>query len=226
MSTEVVETKTDVVVQEPKEGLFSKNNRQILKDPLDDNNPITVQVLGICSALAVSGKVYNALVMTIAVIFVLALANLTISILRKGIPNQIRMIVQLVVIATLVTIVREVLHAFAFSAYTELSVYIGLIITNCIIMGRLEAFAMANSPWKALLDGIGNGVGYGAILILVAVVRELFGAGAIFGYPIFEKMGIAYPSNGILLVPVSAMFLIGIFVWMHRAWNKSLVDVS
>ena len=226
MSTEVVETKADLQVKEPKEALFSKNNRKILKDPLDDNNPITVQVLGICSALAVSGKVYNAVVMTIAVIFVLALANLTISILRKGIPNQIRMIVQLVVIATLVTIVREVLHAFAFSAYTELSVYVGLIITNCIIMGRLEAFAMANSPWKALLDGIGNGIGYGAILILVAVVRELFGAGAFFGIPVFEKLGIAYPTNGILLVPVSAMFLIGIFVWIHRSWNKSLVDIS
>ena len=227
MSTEVVETKTDVQVVEPREGLFSKNNRKILADPLDDNNPITVQVLGICSALAVSGKVYNALVMTIAVIFVLALANLTISLLRKGIPNQIRMIVQLVVIATLVTVVREVLHAFAFSAYTELSVYVGLIITNCIIMGRLEAFAMANKPWKALLDGIGNGVGYGAILILVAVVRELFGAGELFGFPVFEKIGIAnYPTNGILLVPVSAMFLIGIFVWIHRSWNKSLVDVS
>ncbi len=234
---------SDAAVQtaQPKEGLLSKKNRKLVTDPFSDNNPITVQVLGICSALAVTSKLDKAIVMSIAVIAVTALANVTISSLRKMIPPQIRMIVQLVVIASLVTLVREVLHAFSFNMYKELSVYIGLIITNCIVMGRLEAFAMANKPYQSLLDGIGNGLGYGAILIAVAFFRELFGMGTLMGWPVMEYFfvgvnwvrdlfgasnPIAYTPNGVMVMPAAAMFLIGIFIWIQRSWNKSLVDIS
>ncbi len=216
------------VKQKKKEGLFSKNNRKLLKDPLADSNPITIQVLGICSALAVTSKLEKAIVMSIAVVAVCALANVTISALRKAIPPQIRMIVQLVVIASLVTLVREVLNAYSYNMYVELSVYIGLIITNCIVMGRLEAFAMANNVWKSFLDGIGNGLGYGAILIMVAFIRELFGTGKLLGYTIFKTVseGGWYVPNGLLVMPGSAMFIIGIIIWVHRSMNKELVDAS
>lgn len=234
---------SDAAVQtaQPKEGLLSKKNRKLVTDPFSDNNPITVQVLGICSALAVTSKLDKAIVMSIAVIAVTALANVTISSLRKMIPPQIRMIVQLVVIASLVTLVREVLHAFSFNMYKELSVYIGLIITNCIVMGRLEAFAMANKPYQSLLDGIGNGLGYGAILIAVAFFRELFGMGTLMGWPVMDYVfagvnwvrdlfgasnPIAYTPNGVMVMPAAAMFLIGIFIWIQRSWNKELVDIS
>ncbi|MCP4123882.1 MAG: NADH:ubiquinone reductase (Na(+)-transporting) subunit D [Bacteroidetes bacterium] len=226
---------------EKKEGLFSKKNRRLVTDPFSDNNPITVQVLGICSALAVTSKVDKAIVMSVAVVAVAALANVTISSLRKLIPPQIRMIVQLVVIASLVTLVREVLHAFSFNMYKDLSVYIGLIITNCIVMGRLEAFAMANKPYQSLLDGLGNGLGYGAILIAVAFFRELFGMGTVMGWPVMEYVfvgvnwvrdlfgaaaHISYVPNGVMVMPAAAMFLIGIFIWIQRSMNEELVDIS
>ena len=230
----------EVVVQE-KEPLFGKKERKLISDPLDENNPITVQVLGICSALAVTTLVVPSVVLAIAVVFVCAFANLTISVLRNGIPKQVRMIVQLVVIATLVTIVELVLKAFSFSVYKELSVFIGLIITNCIIMGRLEAFAMANKPWRSFLDGIGNGLGYGLIIIAVAFFRELFGKGMIAGIPIIgpgtEDLSFLidtnaitwlgwYENNGLMVLPAAAMFLIGIFIWIQRARKPSLVDIS
>lgn len=210
------------------ESLFSKKNKKLITDPLFDNNPITVQVLGICSALAVTSKVDKAIVMSIAVTFVAAISNLSISLLRNAIPSQIRMIVQLVIVAAMVTIVRELLHAFSFDMYQELSVYIGLIITNCIIMGRLEAFALANKPLASALDGIGNGLGYGAILIIVAAVRELFGSGKIMGFNILKPVseGGWYVPNGVMVMPISAMFVIAILIWIHRSYNKNLVDIS
>ena len=172
----------DVAVVEKKEALkFGKKERKLLTDPLDDNNPITVQVLGICSALAVTTGMKNAAVMAVAVVFVCLFANVITSALRKSIPKQVRMIVQLVIIATLVTVVELVLKAYAFESYKQLSVFIGLIITNCIVMGRLEAFAMANRPYESALDGLGNGIGYGIILLIVAFFREFFGKGEIFG---------------------------------------------
>ena len=173
-----------------KEALFSKKNRKLISDPLNDNNPITVQVLGICSALAITVQLKPAIVMAISVLAVLSIANVLISLMRKLIPNRIRIIVQLVVIAALVILVDQVLKAFVYDVSKELSVFVGLIITNCIIMGRLEAFGMANGPWKSFLDGLGNAFGYGWILIVVAFFRELLGSGTLYGYPILEKLGI------------------------------------
>jgi len=229
----------DVKVADKKASIgFGKAERKLLTDPIDSNNPITVQVLGICSALAVTTGLKNAAVMAVAVVVVTALANLITSLLRNAIPKAVRMIVQLVIIATLVTIVELTLKAIAFDSYKQLSVFIGLIITNCIVMGRLEAFAMANGPYRSLLDGIGNGIGYGIILLMVAFVRELFGKGELFGYKIIGNtpeylldttttwgMG-WYANNGLMVLFPSAMFVIGILIWMHRAWNKSLVDIS
>ncbi len=221
-----------------KEPLFGKKERRLLTDPLDDNNPITVQVLGICSALAVTTLVIPSVVISVAVVFVCAFANLIISVLRNRIPNQVRMIVQLVVIATLVTVVELVLKALDYGVYKQLSVFIGLIITNCIVMGRLEAFAMANKPWKAFLDGIGNGLGYGLILILVSVFREVFGKGSFAGFKIIgaspeyliDTASISwlgwYSNNNLMVLPAAAMFLIGIFIWIQRARNPKLVDIS
>ncbi len=210
------------------EPLFSPKNRRLLTDPLDDNNPITVQVLGICSALAVTTQVKPALVMAICVVVVCSVANLVISLLRKGIPSRIRMIVQLVVIASLVTLVDQILRAFLFEVSQQLSVFIGLIITNCIVMGRLEAFAMGNKPWPAFLDGIGNGLGYGAVLILVAMFREFFGAGTLMGYKLMPQAAydMGYMDNGVMATSTAAMFLIGIFIWIQRSRNTKLVDVS
>jgi len=222
---------------------FGKAERKLLTDPLDSNNPVTVQVLGICSALAVTTGMKNALVMAIAVVFVTMFSNMITSALRNSIPKAVRMIVQLIIIATLVTIVELTLKAVAFDSYKQLSVFIGLIITNCIVMGRLEAFAMANGPYKSMLDGIGNGVGYGIILLMVAFVRELFGKGELFGYKIigatqdflvntqsFELFGVKwlgwYANNNLMVLFPSAMFVIGGIIWAHRAWNPSLVDVS
>ncbi len=203
--------------------LLGKKERRLLTDPFNDNNPITVQVLGICSALAVTVAVKNALVMSIAVMVVTGFSNLIISLLRNTIPNRVRMIVQLVVIASLVSIVEMILHAFQYDVYKQMSVYIGLIITNCIIMGRLEALAMANKPWQSLMDGIGNGVGYGAILVTVALFREVFGKGTIMGYKVLPAW---YEPNGLMLIPAAAIFLIGIIIWVQRAMNKKLVDIS
>ena len=217
---------------------FGKAERKLLTDPLDSNNPVTVQVLGICSALAVTTGMKNALVMAIAVVFVTMFSNMITSALRNAIPKAVRMIVQLIIIATLVTIVELTLKAVAFDSYKQLSVFIGLIITNCIVMGRLEAFAMANGPYKSMLDGIGNGVGYGIILLMVAFVRELFGKGELFGAKIIGNTpeylldttttwGLGwYANNNLMVLFPSAMFVIGAIIWAHRAWNPSLVDVS
>ena len=202
---------------------FGKKERLLQTDPFNDNNPVTVQVLGICSALAVTAALKPSIVMAIAVIFVAAFSNLAISLLRKGVPGRIRMIVQLTVIAALVTIVEQSLKAFQYDLYKQLSVYVGLIITNCIIMGRLEAFAMGNKPWQSFLDGVGNGVGYGAILIAVAFFREFLGKGQLLGYQI---LGEWYVGNSLMLAPPAAMFLIGIIIWVQRSRNAALVDVS
>jgi len=226
MST-VTEEKTEVVKEE-KEALFSKKNRRLLTDPFNGNNPITVQILGVCSALAVTVSVKNAFVMALAVMMVTAFSNLIVALVRNGIPPRIRMIVQLTIIATLVVLVDQILKAFVFDMWKQLSVYIGLIITNCIIMGRLEAYAMANKPWPSFLDGIGNGLGYGFVLIVVATFREIFGKGEIslpFAGTI-HFMPESYIGNGLALLPASAMFLIGIFIWIQRSRNKALIDIS
>lgn len=214
----------DTVVESKKQGGFiGKEEVKLLKDPLHSDNPITIQVLGICSALAVTGSVSKSLVMAVALIFVCASASLIISLLRNTIPGSIRMIVQLLVIAGLVQIVEIVLGAFAYTAYVELSVFIGLIITNCIVMGRLEAFAMGNAPKQAFLDGIGNGLGYGWILVAMAVVRELFGKGTFMGWQIMPD---AYVLNNLMVLPASSLFVIGVFIWIQRALDPSLVDKS
>jgi Na+-transporting NADH:ubiquinone oxidoreductase subunit D len=212
----------ETAVQQKQE-LFGKKERRLLTDPLNDNNPITVQVLGICSALAVTSALKPSIVMAIGVLLVSAFSNLIISLLRKGIPGRIRMIVQLTVIAALVTVVEQTLKAYQFDLYKQLSVYIGLIITNCIIMGRLEAYAMGNKPWQSFLDGVGNGVGYAAILLAVAFFRELLGKGQLFGY---QVLGDWYVGNSLMLAPPAAMFLIGLFIWIQRAMNPKLVDIS
>lgn len=210
-----------------KEPLFSAKNIKLLKEPFGVSNPITVQVLGICSALAVTVKLKPAIVMALSVIVVTGVSNLVISLMRKSIPGRIRIIVQLVVIATMVIIVDEFLKAFAFDVSKQLSVFVGLIITNCIIMGRLEAFAMANKPWPSLLDGLGNGAGYGLILIIVAFLRELLGSGTLFGYPVMEKIGfygIGYENNGMMILPPMALITLGIIIWVQRGRNKKLIE--
>ncbi len=227
MSTETVDT-AGAKVAEPKEPLFSKKNKRLLTDPFNDNNPITIQVLGVCSALAVTPQLKPAFVMAISVTVVIAFSNLIISLIRNSIPSRIRMIIQLTVIAGLVILVDQVLKAFVFDVSRQLSVYIGLIITNCIVMGRLEAFAMANKPWPSLLDGLGNGVGYGAILVVVAFFRELFGAGSLFGVQVIPQFiyDLGYQNNGIMLTSAAAMFIIGLLIWLQRSLNDKLVDIS
>ncbi len=207
-------------------GLFSKENRATFLAPLGVNNPVTMQVLGICSALAVTAQLEPALVMGFSVTIIVALANVIISLLRNTIPNRIRIIVQLVVVATLVTIVSECLKAFAYDVSVQLSVYVGLIITNCILMGRLEAFAMANGPWESLLDGLGNGFGYAIILVVVAFFRELLSAGTLLGFVVipesFYEFG--YLNNGLMLMPPMALILVGAIIWAQRAKNPELQD--
>jgi Na+-transporting NADH:ubiquinone oxidoreductase subunit D len=210
-----------------KESLFSKNNKSLLTDPLDDNNPVTVQILGICSALAITVQLKPAIVMALSVLFVLSVANVVVSLMRSLIPSRIRIIVQLVVIATLVILVDEVLKAFVYDVSKELSVFVGLIITNCIIMGRLEAFALANSPWKSFLDGLGNAFGYGWILIVVAFFRELLGSGTLFGYPVLENLGIyefGYENNGMMILPPMALVTVGVIIWVQRMRNNKLIE--
>ena len=207
--------------------LFSKKNKESLVTPLLKENPVTVQVLGICSALAVTSKLEPAVVMGLSVTIIIAMANVIISLIRNTIPMRIRIIVQLVVVAALVTLVSEVLKAFAYDVSVQLSVYIGLIITNCILMGRLEAFAMQNKPWPSFLDGIGNGVGYAMILVIVAFFRELFGSGTLLNYPLFEKLGLyelGYLNNGLMLMTPAAFILIACIVWYQRAKDKSLQE--
>ena len=207
-------------------GLFSKKNKEALNTPLFKENPVTVQVLGICSALAVTSKLEPAIVMGLSVTVIVAMANVIISLIRNTIPMRIRIIIQLVVVATLVTLVSEVLKAFAYDVSVQLSVYIGLIITNCILMGRLEAFAMQNKPWPSFLDGIGNGVGYAMILVIVAFFREFFGTGALLGFQIipesFYEAG--YMNNGLMLMTPAAFILIACIVWFQRAKDKSLQE--
>ena len=219
---------TAPVQEKKKEALFSKKNIRTLRDPLDDNNPVTVQVLGICSALAVTVQVKPALIMALGVIFVAAFSNLFTSLLRNSIPTRVRIIVQLIIIATLVTLVDQVLRAYMFDISKKLSVFVGLIITNCIIMGRLEAFALAQKPWPSFLDGIGNGVGYGLIRVVVAIFRELFGAGTLMGYKIIPQWAydMGYVNNGLMVLPPAALFVIGVYIWAQRSWNKKLVNVS
>ena len=210
-----------------REPLFSSKNLKLLRDPLNDSNPITVQVLGICSALAVTVKLENSVVMAISVMAVLSISNVVISLLRNYIPPRIRIIVQLTVIATMVILVDEILQAFAYDVSKQLSVFVGLIITNCIIMGRLEAFALGNRPWPAFLDGIGNAAGYGVILIIVAFFRELLGSGTIWGFPVFEKIGLyktGYINNGMMILPPMALVTVGIIIWVQRSRNKDLIE--
>ncbi len=218
-------------VKAPKEPLFSKKNRKLVTDPLTDNNPVTVQVLGICSALAITVQVEQGIVMGLSVIFVLVLGNLIISLLRNLIPSRIRIIVQLVVVATLVIIVNELLKAFLPDISEKLSVFVGLIITNCIIMGRFEAFAMGNKPWPSVMDGIGNGLGYAGLLVLVAIFRELFGSGTLLGMPIFgdyiEGDGLysfGYMNNNMMILPPMALIVVGIIIWVQRSRNKALIE--
>jgi Na+-transporting NADH:ubiquinone oxidoreductase subunit D len=222
-------TETSPAIQEQnKEAWFSPKNRKLISDPLTDNNPITIQILGLCSALAVTTQVKPAIIMAIGVTIVTAFSNLIIAIIRNTIPTRIRMIVQLVIVAALVALVDQVLRAVVYDVSKQLSVFVGLIITNCIVMGRLEAFAMGNKPWPSFLDGIGNGLGYGAILVILAVLRELFGSGTLLGYQIVPQAvyDMGYVNNGVMVTPASAMFLIAIIIWIQRSRNPKLVDIS
>lgn len=207
-------------------GLLSKKNTEVLIGPISVNNPVVVQMLGICSALAVTSKLEPAIVMGLSVTAVVAFANVIISLLRNTIPNRIRIIVQLVVVAALVTIVSEVLKAYAYDVNKQLSVFVGLIITNCILMGRLEAFALGNGPWESFLDGIGNGLGYAVILIMVGFVRELFGSGTLLGFQVIPQAvyDMGYVNNGLIILPPMALIVIAVIIWVHRIKNKELQE--
>ncbi len=212
-----------------REPLFSKKNLGLLSDPMNNSNPITVQVLGICSALAVTAQLKPSVVMSISVVAVLGFANVIISLLRNGIPNRIRIIVQLVVIAALVILVDQILKAYVYDVSRQLSVFVGLIITNCIIMGRLEAFALGNRPWPAFLDGVGNAAGYGVILIIVGFFRELLGAGSIYGYKVIPDSwyianGGFYENNGLMVLSPMALVAVGIIIWVQRSRNRQLIE--
>ena len=230
-TTEVLEEKK-IKVKE-REPLFSKKNKKLISDPLDENNPITIQVLGICSALAVTVQMKAAVVMSVAVLFVLILANVSISLIRNLIPNRIRIIVQLVVVAALVIVVDQVLKAYLFDVSKELSVFVGLIITNCIIMGRLEAFALGNKPWPSALDAIGNSLGYGMVLVIVSFFKELFGSGKLFGFEIFgnatEQTGLyamGYMDNGLMLLPPSSLIIVAVYIWIQKLRNPTLIETN
>jgi len=218
-------------VKAPAEPLFSKKNKLLMTDPLDDNNPITVQVLGICSALAITVQVQQAVIMSLSVFFVMIGGNLIVSLIRNVIPSRIRIIVQLVVVAALVILVDQILKAYVYDISKALSVFVGLIITNCIIMGRLEAFALGNKPWPSILDAIGNGAGYGVILILVAIVRELFGSGSLSfpGVGQFKLIPeavyqLGYMNNNMMILPPMALITVGIFIWIQRSRNQKLIE--
>lgn len=232
----------EAVVKEPKEPLFSKKNKQLITNPMDDDNPITVQVLGICSALAITVQLKQAVVMSLSVLFVLAAGNVIVSLMRNLIPNRIRIIVQLVIVAALVILVDQVLKAYVYDVSKALSVFVGLIITNCIIMGRLEAFALGNKPWPAFLDGVGNALAYGGILVIVSFFRELLGSGKLWGYPVFgQKVGallsdgtlateatglyaLGYVDNGLMILPPMALITVGAIIWVQRARNTKLIE--
>ena len=223
-----VETTLPPKAEAKKDGLFSKKNRKVLTDPLDDNNPITVQILGVCSALAVTTQVKPAIIMAIGLMIVTAFSNLIIALIRDSIPGRIRMIVQLVIVALLVTLVDQLLKAFMFDVSKKLSVFVGLIITNCIVMGRLEAYAMSQKPWPSFLDGIGNGLGYGLILVIVSVIREFFGSGSLLGFTLVPQWAYnhGYVNNGLMMLPPSALFIIGCYIWWQRSRNKKLINAS
>ncbi len=206
--------------------LLSKKNRDIFLAPFSKDNPVIVQILGICSALAVTAKLKPSFVMALSVIAVITLANFVISLMRNTIPPRIRIIVQLVVVAALVILVDQVLKAFVYDVSKQLSVFVGLIITNCIIMGRLEAFAMGNKPFPSILDGLGSGIGYGLILIIIGFVRELFGSGTLWGYQVIPEAAYeaGYMNNGLVILPPMALIVTGIIIWIHRARNKELQE--
>jgi Na+-transporting NADH:ubiquinone oxidoreductase subunit D len=221
MSVEVAEA--PIEVKEPSEALLSKRRKRIVADPLNEDNPITVQVLGICSALAVTVQVKPTIIMSIAVVFVIVFSNLIVSLMRNYIPGRIRIIVQLAIIATLVTLVSEVLKAYSYDMYKILGAYVGLIITNCIVMGRLEAFAMANKPYDSILDGFGSGFGYAWIILAVAFFRELFGSGSVLNVKIYEPisnlLGVTLQTNGLMVDSIGAFMILGIIIWIQRTKN-------
>lgn len=228
MSEEATQTpeKSAEEVKKPKEPLFSKKNRRLLSDPLNDDNPITVQVLGICSALAITVQVKQAFVMTLSVIFVMIFSSLIISLLRNYVPSRVRIIVQLVVVAAMVILVDQILKAVAYDVSKQLSVFVGLIITNCIIMGRLEAFALGNKPWPSVLDAAGNAAGYGWILIVVAFFRELFGSGKLWGMQVIPEAfyNFGYVNNGFMILPPMALITVGVIIWVQRSKNTDLIE--
>ena len=212
-------------------GLLSKKDQRLILDPLADDNPITIQVLGICSALAITAQLKASIVMAVSVLFVLGVGNVVISLMRNIIPSKIRIIVQLIVVATLVIIVDQVLKAYAYELSKELSVFVGLIITNCIIMGRFEAFALANGPYRSFLDGIGNALGYGVILIIVGFFRELLGSGTLLGFKVLGDpitktglYGFGYENNGFMLLSPMALIVVGLIIWVQRSRNSALVE--
>ena len=220
MSTETIEKK-ETVAAAPAEELFSKRRKRLVTDPLSEDNPITVQVLGICSALAVTVQMKPTLIMSIAVVFVVVFSNLIISVMRNIIPSRVRIIVQLAVVATLVTLVSEVLKAYSYDMYKVLGAFVGLIITNCIVMGRLEAFAMGNKPYDSILDGLGSGFGYAWIILTVAFFRELFGSGSVFGYKLYDSFadmtGFTLQTNGLMVDSIGAFMILGIIIWVQRS---------
>jgi len=228
MATETATSMEATVVKKKSEDLFSKRRRRLVSDPLDDSNPITIQVLGICSALAVTAKIAPTLVMAIAVMVVVIGSNVIVSLLRNVIPSSIRIIVQLAIVSVLVILVDQILKAYFYDLAKIVGVYVGLIITNCIIMGRLEAYAMANKPFDSALDGFGNGLGYAWVILVVAFFRELFGSGSLFNYPIVaninEAMDWSIPNNGLMTNPVGAFIVIGIIIWVQRYFNGYVED--
>jgi Na+-transporting NADH:ubiquinone oxidoreductase subunit D len=213
------ETAVEIEKEVKKEPFFSKKTKKILTNPLDIDNPITVQILGVCSALAVTTQMKPAFIMALSLTVVTASSNVAISLMRDSIPSRIRIIVQLAVVSLWVILVDQLLKAYVFDVSKQLSVFVGLIITNCIVMGRLEAFAMGNKPWPSFVDGLGNGLGYGMILMIVAFFRELLGAGSLFGFKVFASVGIPYQGNGLILFPAGACIIMGIIIWVQRSLN-------
>lgn len=229
MSTEettAVEAPKEVVKTAPKEALLSKRRKKFVTDPLDDDNPVTVQVLGICSALAVTAQMAPTFVMAISVVAVIVFSNLLISLMRNLIPSRVRIIAQLAVVACLVAIVDIILQAFVYDVSKQLSVFVGLIITNCIVMGRLEAFAMGNKPWDSVLDGLGSGFGYSWIILAVAFFREIFGSGKLFGSAVVPDVAydLGYVNNGLMVTPVGAFIILGLIIWVQRTLNGYVED--